>query len=345
MPHYDFDFQGYIKRRKGEGEGEDRPGAAYAYPGDLKVLRTLGRVTPVTLSVEATVRLWKNVAKAELLGTAVKVSERQFPDIYQATRRCADKLQIPIPDVYVAPEVGTLNAQTFGTRDDSYIVLNGVLIDHLSPEELAFVIGHECGHIQNDHVVYTTALYYLMYSANLFVRWIVKPAVVALQSWSRRAEITCDRAGLICAGDLDVGVRALVKLALGSKKLADEVNIDEYLAQLAETQQSIGRVAEMFRSHPYLPKRAQALRYFARTHYYLDAISAERTAARAAGDASPRVGRSLNWCDAKCSRLISVFSRQQEEDDLDDGHGGAGGGNQSDDGSGRGEDGDGQTRN
>ena len=78
---------------------------------------------------------------------------------------------------------------------------------------------------------------------------------------------------------------------------------------------------------------------------YLDAISAERTAARAAGDASPRVGRSLNWCDAKCSRLISVFSRQQEEDDLDDGHGGAGGGNQSDDGSGRGEDGDGQTRN
>ncbi len=91
-------------------------------------------------------------------------------------------------------------------------MLNGVLVDHLSTEELRFVIGHECGHIQNNHVVYLTALYYLMYSANLFVRWIVTPAVLALQSWTRRAEVTCDRAGLICSGDVDVALAALTKL-------------------------------------------------------------------------------------------------------------------------------------
>ena len=49
-------------------------------------------------------------------------------------------------------------AHTFGTEDDAYIVLNGMLVDHLNENELMSVIGHECGHIQNNHVVFSTAL-------------------------------------------------------------------------------------------------------------------------------------------------------------------------------------------
>lgn len=65
------------------------------------------------------------------------------------------------------------------------------------------------------------ALYYLLNAANKFLKWMVTPAVLALQSWSRRAEITCDRAGLICARDLDVAQAALLKVAIGSKKLTN----------------------------------------------------------------------------------------------------------------------------
>ena len=313
MTRIDFDFSRYVAERKGGPHAPERGGAAYAYPGDQKVLRALSRVTPVTLATEATVRLWKNVAKSEVLGTAVKVTDKQFAEIHDLVVACADKLQIVPPTVYVAPDVGTLNAHTFGTNEDAYIVLNGVLIDHLSADELKFVIGHECGHIQNNHVVYMTALYYLMYSANLFLRWIVTPAVLALQSWARRAEITCDRAGLIACGDVDLALRAVIKLALGSRKLGDQVDIDEYLKQLTESQQSVGRIAEVMHSHPYLPKRAAALRRFGETHYFL----------KTRGEGDEAQGRSLDACDAEVARILSIFRRadRKERREGRDGHG------------------------
>jgi Zn-dependent protease with chaperone function len=305
MPEISFDFKQYIEQRRGADEALAHSGAAYAYPGDLKVLRTLGRVTPVTLAVEATVRLWKNVARSEILGTSVKVTEKQFPELHSLTVDCAARLHIPTPTVYVYPEVGTLNAHTFGTNEDSYIVLNGVLVDHLSTEELRFVIGHECGHIQNNHVVYLTALHYLTYSANVFVRWIVTPAVMALQSWTRRAEITCDRAGLICSCDQHAAMSALTKLALGSHKLAERIDMEEYLKQLEESQEGAGRMMELFHSHPYLPKRVQALRLFSQTHYYLKASGQDP-----AGDDQER---SLAWCDSQVKRLISVLAGRRRK--------------------------------
>ena len=134
----------------------------------------------MTLAVEATVRLWQSVEKSRMLGTAVKVTGKQFPRIAKLAERCADTLRIPMPTLYVSPNIGSLNAHTFGTADDPYVVLNAALIDHLSEPELLDVIGHECGHIQNNHVVYMTTLHFLTHAANLFLRWSVKPAVLAL---------------------------------------------------------------------------------------------------------------------------------------------------------------------
>src|SRR5215831_16592727 len=267
MPSVDFSFKKYVEARRGADEARVREGAAYAYAGDLKVLRTLQHARPITLAVEATVRLWRSVERARLLGNAVKVGPKQFPKIHAMVDHCAQILHIPAPQVYVTP-VFQLNAYTLGTSEDALVVINSALVDHLTEPELLDVIGHECGHIQNDHVVYTTTLYYLTHAASMFVRWIVQPAVLALRAWMRRAEITCDRSGLICTRNLDVSIRSLVKLALGSKKLYDAIDLDEYLKQLDEMKQSPGRFAEIEASHPYLPKRVAALRVFAQGAYY-----------------------------------------------------------------------------
>ena len=298
MPEISFDFKEYIEQRRGKDQAHARTGAAYAYPGDTKVLRTLAQITPVTLVVEAAVRLQKNLLRSEILGTTVKVTDKQFPKLYEIVVDCASRLHIPVPTVYVAPDVGVLNAHTFGTNDDSFIVVNGVLVDHLSDDELHFVLGHECGHIQNSHVVYMTALYYLVNMANAFVRWIVTPATMALQAWSRQAEITCDRAGLICCGDMEPAMSALTRLALGSHRLAERLDLDEYLKQLDESREGMGRVMELFHSHPYLPKRVEALRLFAQTHYYLKSMGQ---------DPSDNDGKSLNWCDAQVKDVIAVL--------------------------------------
>jgi len=304
-PEIDLSFARYVAARKGEVAARTREGVAYAYAGDIKVRSALDRIRPVTLAVEASVRLWQSVEKARMLGTAVKVTGKQFPRIAKLAESCAETLRIPVPTLYVSPNIGSLNAHTFGTAEDPYIVINAALIDHLSEPELLDVIGHECGHIQNNHVVYMTTLHFLKHAANMFLRWSVKPAVLALNGWARRAEITCDRAGMICTRDIDVSIGCLVKLAIGSQKLYKEVNVPEYLQQLTEAQAGLGRLDELTRTHPYLPKRVEALRLFAETTYFRSLVGTGR-AADGPADALP-AGMSKDECDARVGALISVL--------------------------------------
>ena len=301
-PQIDLSFPRYVAARKGAADTRAREGSAYAYGGDLKVRATLDRIRPVTLGVEATVRLWQTVEKSRMLGTAVKVTPKQFPRLFKLAETCADTLRIPVPTVYVSPNVGSLNAHTFGTAEDPCVVVNAALIDHLTEPEMLDVLGHECGHIQNNHVVYMTTLHFLKHGANMFLRWSVKPAVLALNAWARRAEITCDRAAIICTRDLDVSVACLVKLALGSRKLYSDINVDEYLRQLEETSRSVGRFDELTQTHPYLPKRVAALRLFAETTYFKSLVAKPGT-----NDGAAATGLSKDECDSRVSELLRIL--------------------------------------
>ena len=207
----DFDFQRYVERRKGAQQAQAREGAHYAYAGDLRLLRTLDRLRPVKMALEATVRLWRSAARAELLAGAVKASQREQAGVYTLAERCAERLHISMPTIYVALNDRSRAAHTLGTEDECYVVLSGGLVEELTEAELADVIGRQCGKIQNQHVLPATALFYLEHFASRYVRWIVAPALAALRSWSRRAEVTCDRAGLICTRDIDVSAAALGK--------------------------------------------------------------------------------------------------------------------------------------
>ena len=237
-----------------------------------------------------------------MLGTAVKVTGKQFPRIAKLAERCADTLRIPVPTLYVSPNIGSLNAHTFGTAEDPYIVVNAALIDHLSEPELLDVIGHECGHIQNNHVVYMTTLHFLKHAANMFLRWSVKPAVLALNGWARRAEITCDRAGLICTRDLDVSIGCLVKLALGSQQALQRRQRRRVPgAARGGAGQGWGGFDELTRTHPYLPKRVAALRLFAETTYFRSLVGTGRAAGaprtRCPRDVEGRVRRARRRAD------------------------------------------------
>jgi hypothetical protein len=207
----DFDFQRYVERRRGAQQAQAREGAHYAYAGDLRLLRTLDRLRPVKLALEATVRLWRSAARAELLAGAVKASQREQAAVHNLGERCAERLHVVAPTIYVAPNNRAREAHTLGTDDEHYVVLSGGLVDELTEAELADVIGRQCGRIQNQHVLPATALFYLEQFASRYVRWIVAPALAALRSWSRRAEVTCDRAGLLCTRDVDVSASALTK--------------------------------------------------------------------------------------------------------------------------------------
>lgn len=298
-PLVDLSFRRYVAARKGEASAQAREGAGYAYGGDRKVRAALDKLRPVTLAMEATLRFWQSVGRNRLLGAAIRVGPKQFPHIHKLVERCADTLQIAPPAVFVSASL-MLQAQTFGATDDATIVIGSALIDHLTDDELLYVIGHESGHIQNGHTVYLTTLYYLTNAANMIVRYGARPAVLALNGWSRRAEITCDRAGVLCTRDLKIAESTLVKLAVGSQKLYSDINVEEYLKQLEEGRGGAGRFEELFQTHPYLPKRIQALRTFVQTAYFRGVLGA---------GASAIDGRALtvDECDAHVSELLSVF--------------------------------------
>nr|MBA3454965.1 M48 family metalloprotease [Deltaproteobacteria bacterium] len=145
------------------------------------------------------------------------------------------------------------------------------------------------------HILYATALHYLTSSAAFFVRWVVQPAIMTLQAWSRRAEVTCDRAALLALRDENKTLEALVKLELGLDK-DTAFNADEYLKSQPDPKKGIGRYAELFRSHPYVPKRVQALRLFANSALYASVVGQD-----------PAGKPSLPEIDKQVSDLISVF--------------------------------------
>lgn len=217
MAAIDFDFQRYVARRKGQRAAQVREGAAYAYPGDVRLLRTLDKLRPVQLALEETARLWRHGAQSDLLGPALRASSEHFPHVHRAARRCAELLHIPTPQVFVAPQPS--GVLTLGSDEESCIVLSQGLLDSLSPAELLDVLGRECGRVQNGHVLFRTALHHLTHATSTLVRWAVKPATLTLQAWARRAEITADRAGLLCTRELDISIVGMQRSTAG---LSDE---------------------------------------------------------------------------------------------------------------------------
>jgi Zn-dependent protease with chaperone function len=290
----DFDFAKWIAVRRGTLEQQQRDGATYAFAAERKFRRTLTLARPVTMALEATTRLWRDVARTELLGTAVKVTDQQYPRVYHAAKAAGAALKVRVPTVFAAPS-DSIKVKVLGTDDAPHLIVNLELAERLDDTALIAAIGHELGHVQNGHIFYATALHYLSQSAAFYVRWVVQPAIITLQAWSRRAEVTCDRAALLAVGDLDKTLQALVTLELGLDK-GSTFNATDYLRTVPDLKKGIGRYAELFRSYPYIPKRVQALRLFAGSAMYAQATG---------GD--PLGKPSLPDVDKQVSDLISVL--------------------------------------
>src|SRR6185369_9510781 len=187
-----LDFRTFIEGRKEQrAGGAEGGGHAYAYSSDKQTRSTFDKVEPIELAVTAMVRFFKSVGQHQLLGNAVKVGPNQFPRVHKLVMTAADTLGITPPTLYITNSP-FMNAMTFGTNEDSFIVVHSALVDHFTDEELLNVIGHEAGHIHNSHVVYLTALYYLRHIAGMIMKRLLAPAELALSGWKRRAEITCD---------------------------------------------------------------------------------------------------------------------------------------------------------
>jgi Zn-dependent protease with chaperone function len=210
---------------------------AYEHPADRSALVALRKLTGFDTILKNIAGLFNDRAmRLMFLASSVRASENQFADLHQMMLDGCYILDLPrVPELYIT-QTPLVNAMALG-MDKPFIVLNSGLVELMDPEEIRWVIGHELGHVLSGHAVYNTMLYNLILLAQRLAlvpfAWVGLKAVIwGLEEWHRKAEMSCDRAGLLATQDVDAARRSLMKLA-GGRRLA-ELSSDEFHRQARE---------------------------------------------------------------------------------------------------------------
>lgn len=268
------DFKQYLTMRENEQiKHLDKGIPDYAFSLDLTLKQRLKSIPGVTAFCKALTKWMVPYFKQEMTMNGVAVGPNQFPQLHALGEECARKLGIGVPRMFVKYDP-VMNAYTYASDDtEPMIVIHSSLIENYTEEELRVIIGHECGHIHNNHSIYMTAVEFVT-NTGLFLGAQLIPgfaqiikilsfgAQLALMRWSRCAEVTCDRAGVICSCDVDTALMAEAKLGFGGISKLQGVNIEEYVKQIQNIKSTPVRFLELNASHPLIPKRIEAIRIF-----------------------------------------------------------------------------------
>jgi len=222
--------------------------------------------------------------RLQFLGGAIRVDERQFPRIHRLYTEAGTTLDVrELPELFVINNP-LWNAFTIG-MDKPFIVLNSALLQGLDDEETRFVLGHELGHAQSGHALYQTLLLWLMRLSGA-LNWMpigalgLRAIVAALHEWSRKAELSGDRAGLLAVQDPAVALRVQMKLASGGQ--LSELDTTAFLAQGTEYE-SAGDLRDSVlklllleaQTHPMAVIRAHELRRWVDEGEYTTIVSGD----------------------------------------------------------------------
>jgi hypothetical protein len=187
-------------------------------------------------------------------GTLVRVSPRQFPELYEVASLAARRLNsTPVP-VYVKRQ-SEQNIYTLGLWSRPLIVVTSAMVDQMTLDSLHFFIGREIGHIRAGHTWLRTLLRPLGTGIPVIGRLLDS---VVFGDWMNRTEMTADRAGFIACNSLTVAISTLLKFGVGVK-LFEKLDIREFLQQLDDMRSVGGRFTEIVAEQPYLIQRVRRL--------------------------------------------------------------------------------------
>jgi Zn-dependent protease with chaperone function len=233
--------------------------------------------------------------RLDYLGGAIRVDDRQFAGLSRLLAEVGRVLDAEeLPELYVRNSPFT-NAFCIG-MDKPIIVINSALLDLLDEEEMRYIVAHELGHALSGHAVYRTLLMWLG-SVTGFWRSIpiggigFRMIVAALTEWSRKSELSADRAGLLATQDPAVAYRVHMKLASGSGDLS-ELDQTAFFAQGAEYLEAddirdsvLKLLLVEGRSHPYAVVRAAEQRRWVESGEYTAILGGDYPRRDGDGDA------------------------------------------------------------
>ncbi len=177
----------------------------------------------------------EKAARIQLLSSAVRISENQMPEIYRLLPPICEKLGIEVPELYYIRDK-EMNAATMGTTNPCIYVTSG-LVKHLSLDQIASVLAHECGHIACKHYLYHSIVANVINKLNdsplgyvgAFRRFVTPGLVNAFLFWDRCSELSADRAAILCDGQPKTMVDALIRI-----HGYDNINREEFIKQAVD---------------------------------------------------------------------------------------------------------------
>jgi heat shock protein HtpX len=84
---------------------------------------------------------------------AQPLEEKDAPELYKRTRALAQKAEIPMPRMYITPELQTNAFATGRNPQNSAVAVTQGLLNNLTMREVEAVIAHELAHIKNRDIL------------------------------------------------------------------------------------------------------------------------------------------------------------------------------------------------
>lgn len=214
---------------------------SWEHPADRAALQALRAVPGVDEAIRKVLGLIGGEQGVRLLfqGNAVRVGPTQLPSLWTMhVEVCTTFDWQDVPELYVS-QTPIFNAGAYGI-DRPFIVLHSAALELLDEDELRTLLAHEMGHVISGHILYRTiAAIFLAVSLGalpMLAGLALLPIRLAFLEWSRKAELSADRAGLLGGQDPLASQRLFMKMAGGSRSqiAKGELNAEAFMAQANE---------------------------------------------------------------------------------------------------------------
>jgi Zn-dependent protease with chaperone function len=258
---------------------------AWEHPADRAALNALRQIPGVDellkLIIGATT---EKSYRLFMLASTVRSSEKQFSKLHKIFLEACARLDLrQIPELYIS-QSPFLNAGAIGVNTP-FIVLYSAMLKDLSEQEIMAVLGHEIGHCLSGHVLYKTMLWILLQIPFMLVQipmaaLVIRVIVLALLEWSRKSELSADRAGLLAVQNPDDSFSLEMKMAGGGD--LSQMNINEFFEQAAEYDKGGDLLDSVFKllnlsneTHPFAVLRLTELKSWVDGGHYEKILSGD----------------------------------------------------------------------